>query len=240
MAIGDAFPDRVAQCLRALQREHSNSWTCHPSANLTALTLFNRCSTATLMWSSWPRHRVSPAALRSRGRSRQARVHGKAGGSGSRRSAPRAWPLARRQPSQPGGRRRAAAAPLNRVYRETMTDFTMVPSATSWHCASTGTASGVWVRPRQPEHDRNGVPDAQLVLLQLAVRRPHREQHIHNLDVGNWLKTAAIPCKPRPWAAAKSATARNTADFRPPFRRVHLRRWLEDVQPKPAHSQLLE
>ncbi len=32
---------------------------------------------------------------------------------------------------------------------------------------------GVWVRPRKPEPNRNGIPDAQLVLLCMAVRRPH-------------------------------------------------------------------
>ena len=34
--------------------------------------------------------------------------------------------------------------------------------------------AGVWVHPRTEGQSRHGVPDAQLVLLQLAVRRSHR------------------------------------------------------------------
>ena len=37
---------------------------------------------------------------------------------------------------------------------------------------------GVWMHPRQPAMDRNGIPNAQLVLFQLALRRSyHRAAH---------------------------------------------------------------
>jgi myo-inositol 2-dehydrogenase / D-chiro-inositol 1-dehydrogenase len=59
------------------------------------------------------------------------------------------------------------------------------------------------------------------------------EQHIHNLDVSNWLKNA-YPVEATAWAGARCVGQAVRRDLRSPLRRVHLRRRLEDVQPVPA------
>ena len=72
------------------------------------------------------------------------------------------------------GRRRPAAPPRRRSTSRRSSASRTARSATSSLPRVYWNGGGVWVRPRQRRPDRDGVPDAQLVLLQLALRRPHR------------------------------------------------------------------
>ena len=66
------------------------------------------------------------------------------------------------------------------------------------------------------------------------------EQHIHNLDVINWLKNA-YPVERQRHGRPRGAQGQGLRrDLRPPRRRVRVRRRLADVQPVPAHPELLE
>ncbi len=49
---------------------------------------------------------------------------------------------------------------------------------------------GVWVRPRKAGSNRNGIPDAQLVLLCMAVRRPYYRAAHTQFDAVCWFKDA--------------------------------------------------
>ncbi len=70
------------------------------------------------------------------------------------------------------------------------------------------------------------------------------EQHIHNIDIGNWVKGDEHPVEAN---GMGGCTARylgenkgHRPDLRPPLRRVHVCRRLEDVQPMPPHERLLQ
>ena len=60
------------------------------------------------------------------------------------------------------------------LHRNDRSRFRTARSATSSLTRVYWNSGGLWVRPRKPAADRDGVPDAQLVLLQLALRRSHR------------------------------------------------------------------
>ena len=66
------------------------------------------------------------------------------------------------------------------------------------------------------------------------------EQHVHNLDIGNWVMAKdGDPQKAHPVEANGMGGRVNRGQLRrhlrPPLRRVHLRRRHEDVQPVPPH-----
>ena len=70
---------------------------------------------------------------------------------------------------------------------------------------------GLWVQPAQARADRDGVPDAQLVLLQLAVRRSHRRAAHPQHRRQQLARGHDTRSKPTAWAAARSAPARSSA-----------------------------
>ena len=66
------------------------------------------------------------------------------------------------------------------------------------------------------------------------------EQHVHNLDVGNWVKDAhPVEANGMGGRQVPQRPDGDRPDLRPPLRRVHLRRRHEDVQPVPPHRQQL-
>ena len=71
-------------------------------------------------------------------------------------------------------------------------------------------SNGAWVKPARAEADRNGIPDAQLVLLRLALRRSHRRAAYSQSGRGP-LGQGRCRSRPSAWAAARFAPARNTA-----------------------------
>ena len=176
--------------------------------------------------------------LRVRGRTGQACVHGEAGRRRRARCAASAQGGQGGQGEGPQGRRRPAASPQHDVQRDDR------PHPRRRDRRRRG-ASRLLERLRrlgagpQARPDRDGVPDAQLVLLQLALRRPHRRaahpQH-RRRQLGQGRAPGGGSGPGRPPVAERS---RPRGDLRPPLRRVHLRRRCGHAEPVPAHPELL-
>ena len=106
--------------------------------------------------------------------------------------------------------------------------------------ASTGTAPACGSTRASRRPDRNGIPDAQLVLLQLALRRPHRRAAHPQPGRDQLAQGQAIRSRPTAWAAAQVRTGKDYGEiFDHHCRRVRICRRHADVQPVPPHSRLL-
>ena len=100
--------------------------------------------------------------------------------------------------------------------------------------------SGVWIRPRLPGQTE----------MQYQVRNWYYftwlsgdhivEQHVHDLDVCNWIAKAHPLGSRGHGRPASPRRQRRRRDLRPSRRRVHLSRRIEGVQLLPPHSRLLE
>ena len=149
--------------------------TCPRSASSPGSTPTRRRSTAASTWSCCARRRASgraqfeaavkagkhvfmekPVADRRPGR---AAGHGRQRGGQEERTA--------------GGRRAITCATKTNTARSS-SGSTTGPSASCSTLRVYFNSGGVWVRAAAARPDRNAVPGAQLVLLHLALRRPHR------------------------------------------------------------------
>ena len=151
---------------------------------------------------------LPPHSLGSRGKSWQTRLHGKAGRRRRRRCA---GGSGRRRGSQEENL--AIGVGLQRhhqnKYIETIKRLQDGASATSstrvyWN------GSGVWVKPRIPGETEMTYQMRNWYYFNWLCGDHIVEQHIHNLDVINWL-TGKFRPRPRAWAAARCGSARNTA-----------------------------
>ena len=204
--MADAFPDRVAEALEQLQEPSAPRPRSRPTAASSASTPTRRSSPATPTTSSWPRRPgFRPAAPAGRRRRGQEHLHREAGRRGRPRHPQRARRLRGGQEEGlgivAGTQRRHQAGYLEtmkRIHDGAIGDI--VAARCYWN------QGGLWNKPRQAELDRPRVADAQLALLHLALRRPHLEQHVHNLDVVNWAMGSAPGRARSAWAAARSRT----------------------------------
>ena len=96
---------------------------------------------------------------------------------------------------------------------------------------------GVWTRNRQPDHTELEYQMRNWYYFNWLCGDHIDEQHIHNLDVMNWL-FSGYPVSANGMGGRQVRTSnRHGPDFRSPLCGVHLRQRRQDVQPMPSHSR---
>ncbi len=146
-----------------------------------------------------------------------------------------------------GGRRRPAAPPSEQATSKRSSGSRTAPSATSSPPASTGTAPTPWVRTRAKLNDEY---KHTLTEMEYQMRNWYYftwicgdhivEQHIHNLDVINWLKNGH-PVKANGMGGCEVRKGKDYGEiFDHHCVEFEYADGTQDVQPVPAHRRLLE
>ena len=204
--MADAFQDRLDGSLQrtveAGERSQTAS-TCPKIASSSASTPTKSARRGRRPGDSGHSARLPPDPFRGRGEGRQARLHGKAGGHRRARACAACWPPPKRR------RRRAWAwawacsavtRPATSKRSSGLQDGAIgdiVAARVYWNGRTSGSSRA------QAEPDRNGIPDAQLVLLHLAVRRSHRRTAHPQHGRHQLAEERLTRSRPTAWAAAQ-------------------------------------